>query len=119
MARPLRIEYAGVVYHVMARGNQGRAIYADDRDRKPWLETLGEACQKTGKGTPEKTVLAWWLRQNTVVALDWAANHLGMGHASRVSQAVARMRHRPGRRLKALQHKLAKFEPKAETLPDE
>ena len=24
MARPLRIEYPGAVYHVMARGNQGR-----------------------------------------------------------------------------------------------
>jgi hypothetical protein len=32
----------------MARGNQGRDIYADDRDRKLWLETLGEACAKTG-----------------------------------------------------------------------
>ena len=32
----------------MGRGNQGRAIYADDRDRKRWLETLGEACEQTG-----------------------------------------------------------------------
>ena len=48
MARKLRIEYAGAAYHVMARGNQGRDIYADDRDRKLWLETLGEACAKTG-----------------------------------------------------------------------
>src|SRR5665647_33446 len=48
MARKIRIEYAGAAYHVMARGNQGRHIYADDRDRKLWLETLGEACAKTG-----------------------------------------------------------------------
>jgi REP element-mobilizing transposase RayT len=32
----------------MARRNQGRDIYADDRDRKLWLEMLGEACEKTG-----------------------------------------------------------------------
>ena len=32
----------------MARGNQGQAIYADDLDRKVWLETLGEACARTG-----------------------------------------------------------------------
>jgi len=32
----------------MARGNQGRAIFADDLDRKRWLETLAEACEKTG-----------------------------------------------------------------------
>jgi hypothetical protein len=48
VARPLRIEYPGATYHVMARGNQGRAIFADDRDRQRWVETLGEACDKTG-----------------------------------------------------------------------
>jgi putative transposase len=48
MARKIRIEYAGAAYHVMARGNQGRDIYGDDRDRKLWLETLGEACERPG-----------------------------------------------------------------------
>ena len=48
MARALRIEYEGAVYHVMARGNHGQPIYADDGDRRVWLETLGEACEKTG-----------------------------------------------------------------------
>ena len=48
MPRPLRIEYPGAAYHVMARGNQGRAIFEDDKDRQRFLETLGEACAKTG-----------------------------------------------------------------------
>ncbi len=48
MARKIRIEYAGATYHVMARGNQGRDIYADEPDRELWLETLAEACAKTG-----------------------------------------------------------------------
>jgi hypothetical protein len=48
MARKIRIEYAGAACHVMARGNQGRDIYADERDRKLWLATLGEPCEKTG-----------------------------------------------------------------------
>lgn len=48
MARPLRIQYEGAVYHVMARGNHGQAIYGNPLDRKVFLETLGEACQKTG-----------------------------------------------------------------------
>jgi hypothetical protein len=43
LARKIGIEYAGAACHVMARGNQGRDIYADDRGRKLWLETLGEA----------------------------------------------------------------------------
>ena len=33
MARPLRMEFPGAVYHVMARGNQGQRIYADDADQ--------------------------------------------------------------------------------------
>jgi hypothetical protein len=33
MARPLRIEYAGAVYHVTARGNARANIYHDDEDR--------------------------------------------------------------------------------------
>ena len=48
MARPLRIEYVGAVYHVMARGNQGQPIFRDDKDRRRFLETLGEAAEKTG-----------------------------------------------------------------------
>jgi hypothetical protein len=39
MARKIRLEYAGPVHHVMARANQRRDIYADDRDRMLWLET--------------------------------------------------------------------------------
>ena len=48
MARPLRVQYPGAVYHVMARGNQGRDLFRDDQDRQRWLKTLAEACQKTG-----------------------------------------------------------------------
>ncbi len=48
MARKIRIEFAGAAYHVLARGNQGREIYQDDRDRKLWLDTPGEACGKAG-----------------------------------------------------------------------
>ena len=33
MARAWRIEYAGALYHVLGRGNEGRAIFVDDRDR--------------------------------------------------------------------------------------
>ena len=48
MARALRIEYPGAAYHVMARGNRGQDIFADDKDRLCFLETLEEACEKTG-----------------------------------------------------------------------
>jgi REP element-mobilizing transposase RayT len=40
MARPLRIEYPGALYHVTSRGNARQAIYKDDADRLAFLKTL-------------------------------------------------------------------------------
>jgi REP element-mobilizing transposase RayT len=40
MARPLRLEYPGAVYHVMARGNERRAVFLEDTDRELYLERL-------------------------------------------------------------------------------
>jgi len=40
MARPLRIEYDGAVYHVTARGNARKAIFRGDEDRLTFLNTL-------------------------------------------------------------------------------
>ena len=37
MARPLRIEYSGAVYHITSRGNEKKAIFRDDRDRQIFL----------------------------------------------------------------------------------
>jgi REP element-mobilizing transposase RayT len=48
MARKLRVQYAGAIYHVMNRGDRREPIFKDDADRKRFLETLGEACQKAG-----------------------------------------------------------------------
>ncbi len=46
MARRLRVEYPGAVYHAMSRGDRREPIFHDDRDREQFLATLGEACQK-------------------------------------------------------------------------
>jgi len=40
MARPLRIEFPGAVYHITSRGNERKAIFIDVRDRKRFLDTL-------------------------------------------------------------------------------
>ena len=104
MACKIRIEYAGAAYHVMARGNQGRHIYADERDRKLWLETLGEACEKTGwrihawvmmnnhyhllLGTPEAHLVAGMKRLQGIhpalgLTLDSTGSRRAGGAASR------------------------------------
>lgn len=43
MARPLRIEYPGAVYHIMSRGDGRRPIIRTDRDREAFLVILEEA----------------------------------------------------------------------------
>ena len=40
MARPLRIEFPGALYHVISRGNERRAIVRDDLDRERRLDWL-------------------------------------------------------------------------------
>ena len=40
MARPLRIEYAGAVYHVTSRGDRRKDIFEDNQDRLLFLSIL-------------------------------------------------------------------------------
>jgi REP-associated tyrosine transposase len=40
MARRLRVEYPGALYHVVARGNEQRAVFRDDADRERYLARL-------------------------------------------------------------------------------
>ena len=40
MARPLRIEFAGALYHITARGNAQQDTFLTDDDREQFLEIL-------------------------------------------------------------------------------
>lgn len=40
MARPLRIEFAGGLYHITSRGNDRQDVYADDLDRAKFLDLI-------------------------------------------------------------------------------
>ena len=46
MARPLRVEYSGAVYHVINRGNAGEYLYRSSRDRKKYLSYLAKAVKR-------------------------------------------------------------------------
>ena len=46
MARPLRIEFAGALYHITSRGNDRQSIYRNDADRTHFLEQLQGACDR-------------------------------------------------------------------------
>lgn len=48
MARKLRIQYAGALYHVINRGNYREDVFESDGAKSAFLKCLGEACEKTG-----------------------------------------------------------------------
>jgi putative transposase len=48
MARPLRIEYEGAVYHVTSRGNARQDIFLVDSDREMFLHLLGDTVERFG-----------------------------------------------------------------------
>ncbi len=59
MARPLRIEFAGALYHLTSRGNERRNIFRSDRDRRAFLVLLGLATKRFGW-----SVTAWVMMSN-------------------------------------------------------
>jgi len=48
MARSLRFQYPGAIYHVMARGDGGKVVFQTDDDRLVFLSRLGEICGSCG-----------------------------------------------------------------------
>ena len=64
MARRVRLEYPGAVYHAMCRGDRREDIFLDEKDRWLFLDALAQACGRAG-----------------------ISRHLAMGHVSNVSRA--------------------------------
>src|SRR5215469_5219135 len=46
MARPLRIQYDGALYHVTSRGNERKAVFRDDTDRELFLNILAGVTER-------------------------------------------------------------------------
>ncbi len=48
MARKLRVEYEGAIYHVISRGNYRADVFRSDKTKEAFLACLDEACTKAG-----------------------------------------------------------------------
>ena len=46
MARPLRIDLAGALYHITSRGDRRAAMFEDDEDREAFLGVLAEVVER-------------------------------------------------------------------------
>ena len=101
MARPLRPQVPGAVYHVTTRGVDGCPIYRDDRDRVAFLERLEDVAARFGW-----RVYAYCLMTNhyhLVVRTPWPTLSRGVQrlngmHAQRFNQRHHRTGHLFGAR---------------------
>jgi len=96
MARPLRLEFPGALYHITARGNAREKIYLDDADRSAFLDLLGKEVQQQGWicyayclmdnhyhlliETPEPNLVAGMRRLNGVYTQAFNRRHRRVGH---------------------------------------
>lgn len=46
MSRPLRLEFAGALYHITSRGNERKAIYKEESDFGLFIEVLEHVCER-------------------------------------------------------------------------
>jgi REP element-mobilizing transposase RayT len=96
MARQLRLEYAGALYHITSRGNAQAAIYLDDEDRTRFLDLLGQEVEQQGWQcyayclmdnhyhllieTPEPNLSKGMRRLNQVYTQGFNRRHGRVGH---------------------------------------
>src|SRR5690349_12908037 len=85
MARPLRLEFPGAVYHVAARGEGEQPIFADDADRLEFLSLLYAFCLLDDHyqlllETPEANLVRGMRRLNGVYTQAFNRRHQRVGH---------------------------------------
>lgn len=96
MARPLRLEFPGALYHVTSRGNARARIYTDDDDYRGFLELLASVCDRHNwtihayclmsnhyhvvLETPEPTLAKGMRQLNGVYTQDFNRRHRKGGH---------------------------------------
>ena len=96
MARPLRLQFPGALYHLTARGNARQKIFLNDQDRRLFLDLFGKEITQQGWlcyayclmdnhyhlliETPEPTLVAGMRRLNGVYTQAFNRRHRRVGH---------------------------------------
>ncbi len=96
MARPLRLEYPGALWHVTSRGNERRSIFRNDADRARFLDLLSDAVDRFAwrlhayvlmgnhyhllLETPEPNLSRGMHRVNAVYSQGFNKHHERVGH---------------------------------------
>jgi putative transposase len=96
MSRPARIEFAGAVHHVMARGDRREEIFRDEQDRWKFLGYLAEGAERYRVKvycyvlmenhfhlvimTPEGNLSQWMHQLKTAYTVYFNCRHQVVGH---------------------------------------
>jgi len=96
MARKLRVQYEGAIYHVTIRGVERRRIFDDDADRERFLTRLGDAVDEYGVRlylfacmrnhahllceTPQANLSAFMHKLQTAYTVYYNLRHRRAGH---------------------------------------
>lgn len=96
MARPLRLQVAGALYHVTARGNRREPIYLGEPDRVAFQDVLADVCDRFNwsvhawcqmgnhyhllVATPDGNLAAGMRQLNGVYTQRFNARHGRVGH---------------------------------------
>jgi putative transposase len=93
MARVLRLEGEGAVYHVIVRGNERKAVFRDDEDRRAYLDRMAKYRERFGF-----RVLAFCLMGNHIhLAIERGATKLSRVMLTLQSSYAQRFNRRHGR----------------------
>jgi putative transposase len=96
MARPLRLEFAGALYHVTSRGNARQRVFLNEEDRRVYLDLLAKEVEQQGWRcyayclmdnhyhllieTPEPNLVKGMRRLNGVYTQAFNRRHRRVGH---------------------------------------
>ena len=96
MARKLRVQFEGAIYHVTIRGVERRRIFGDDADRERFLTRLGDAVEEYGVRlylfacmrnhahllceTPQANLSAFMHKLQTAYTVYYNLRHRRSGH---------------------------------------
>ena len=111
MARPLRVEFDGALYHVTSRGNAREDIFDEDGDRKAFLEILGKVVNRFNWlchayclmdnhyhlviETPEANLSKGMRQLNSIYAQVYNRRHRTVGHVFRAVTKLSLFKKEP------------------------
>jgi len=96
MARPLRLDHAGALWHITSRGSERREIFRGDGDRRGFLDLLGKTVERFNWRTHGYALMGnhyHLVVETPEPTLSRGMHHLNGGYAQRFNRRHSRKGH--------------------------